>query len=47
MLIYEYDGNVFPLLGEAVEGLFYLAGFGFGVYDEEVALGGGRVGDVL
>lgn len=47
MLIYEHDGDVLALLGEAVEGPFYLRRFGLGVHDEEVALGGGRFGDVL
>lgn len=47
MLIYEQNGDILALLGEAVECLFYFGDFGFGVDDEEVALGGGGFGDVL
>ena len=47
MLVDEHNGNVLALLGEGVERLLDLGGFRFGVDDEEVALGRGRVGDVL
>jgi hypothetical protein len=47
MLVDEHNGNVLALLGEGVERLLDLGRFCFGVDDEEVALRGGRVGDVL
>ncbi len=46
-MIYKQNGDVLALLGEAIESLFYVGDFGFGVDDEEVALGGGGFSDVL
>lgn len=47
MLVYQNDGDVFPLLGKALEGPFNLRGLGLGVDDKKVALRIGAVGDVL
>jgi hypothetical protein len=38
MLVYEQDGDILALRGEAVERCFDLCGFRLGVHDEEVLL---------
>ena len=47
VLVDQHDRDVFPLLGELVEGPLDRARFRLLVYDEVVLLAVGRVGDVL
>jgi hypothetical protein len=47
MLVNQEHSNVFPLLGEALEGPFYLRGLGLGIYDKEVSLRAWWFGDML
>lgn len=47
MLIDEEDGNVLPLLREAIECLLYGRVFRFGVDNKEILLCIRRFGDVL
>jgi hypothetical protein len=47
MLIYEQDGDIFAVLGEALKGIFNGGIFRLLVDDEEVLLGIWRGGDVL
>lgn len=47
MLVNQEHGNVFPLLGEVLEGPFDLRGLGFGINDKEVSLGVWWFGDML
>lgn len=47
MLVNQEHSNVFPLLGEVLEGPFDLRGLGLGINDEEVSLRGRWFGDML
>jgi hypothetical protein len=47
MLVYEQDGNILALGGEAIKGSLDVAVLGFGVDDEEVLLRVGGLCDVL
>jgi hypothetical protein len=47
VLVDQQHGNVFPLLGEVLEGLLDSRRFGLGVDDEEIPLGVWAVCDVL
>ena len=47
MLIDEQYAYVFPIMGVPIERLFDGGGFGFGIDDEKVLLGIGRLGYVL
>jgi len=46
MLVYQNDGNVFPLFGETVECFLDRRGFGLLVDDEEISLGVWRLSDM-
>lgn len=47
MLVNQEHSNVFPLLGEVLEGLFDLRGLGLGINDKEVSLGARWFGNML
>ena len=47
MLINQHNSDILPRLREVVECAFDCAILGFGIDDEVVFLGVGRVGDVL
>ena len=46
VLVYQNDGNVFPLFGETVECFLDRRGFGLLVDDEEISLGVWRLSDM-
>jgi hypothetical protein len=47
MLVYEQNGDVLALLGEALKGSFNVRVLCLGVHDQEVLLRVWRLGDVL
>jgi hypothetical protein len=47
VLVDQQHGNVFPLLGEVLEGFLDSRCFGLGIDDEEVSLGVWAVCDML
>lgn len=47
VLVDQQRGNIFPLLGEVLEGLLDRRRFGLGVNDKEIPLGVRAICDVL